>query len=447
MNCLHKNILRRLDSIINDTAKNIHDFIPDPHAFTRQRKLDLPALLKAIINMQGNSLDKELLDCFDDNDQMVTVSAFVQKKAKLTPLCFSHILNEFNKKLFNIQLYNDKYRLLAIDGSDFNQLYNPESKNIINGPNSKPICQIHVNALYDLKNNTYQDCIFQPKAQMDERSAAIEMLKRLNVGPYIVLMDRGYTSWNMVENCNRLPNCYYVIRSKTGKSAFKEVEALPDQECDVNISCRVTSSHYYYITHKDKENIHLVKHARHHHKKYFSKNTKDSRWDFGSFCTIKFRACKIKINDDGKDTWEVLLTNLDSKDYPLSKMKELYYLRWGIESSFRKLKYDLGSVQFHSKQDKFVEMEIYAHMVMFNVISQTSAQAAVPKRNCKYAYKVNFKMACMIIHKRYIQGSSDLIFERVLIEIGARTVPIRPGRKDKRKIKGKAPIDFIYRVA
>ena len=59
-------------------------------------------------------------------------------------------------------------------------------------------------------------------------------------------------------------------------------------------------------------------------------------------------------------------------------MKELYHLRWGIESSFRKLKYDLGSIQFHSKQDRFVEMEIYAHMAMFNVVSLINNQAYVP---------------------------------------------------------------------
>ena len=64
--------------------------------------------------------------------------------------------------------------------------------------------------------------------------------------------------------------------------------------------------------------------------------------------------------------WEVVLTNLDRKNYPLHRIKELYHWRWGIETSFKKLKYSLGSVEFHSKQDKFIEMEIYAHMIMFN---------------------------------------------------------------------------------
>src|SRR5699024_8343116 len=194
------------------------------------------------------------------------------------------------------------------------------------------------------------------------------MLKRLDcIHPYIVLMDRGYESFNLIENCNRLSNCYYVIRARTG--GIKEISALPYKTCDTDIACRVTvSNHYYNMNHK-KENIHFISHVKHHYKTSFSKNTRDQRWDFGSFCDIKFRACKIKVNDPdtGKEKWEVLLTNLDRQEFPLEQMKELYHLRWGIESSFRKLKYDLGSIQFHSKQDRFVEIEIYAHMAMYNV--------------------------------------------------------------------------------
>nr|WP_248616362.1 transposase [Lactobacillus amylovorus] len=44
-----------------------------------------------------------------------------------------------------------------------------------------------------------------------------------------------------------------------------------------------------------------------------------------------------------------ILERLDRKNYPLKRNKELYHLRWGIETSFKKLKYSLGGVQFHSK--------------------------------------------------------------------------------------------------
>ncbi|MEK3666461.1 IS4 family transposase, partial [Lactobacillus crispatus] len=353
--------------------------------------------------------------------------------------------------LFNIQLFDHHYRLFAIDGSDFNQIWNPKSNNIVQASShkKKPYCQIHVNALYDLLNNTYQDCIFQPKSEMDERKAAVQMLKALNCGPYIVTMDRGYTSFNMIENCNRLPNCHYIIRTKAGQGGVKEITTLPDQECDREISCLVTTSNYYYITHKASENIHHVQHHYRQYIKYRSKNTQDLSWDFGELCTIKFRACKFRINDakSGKEEWEVVLTNLDRKNYPLKRIKELYHLRWGIETSFKKLKYSLGSVQFHSKQDKFIEMEIYAHMIMFNAISQIDAQAYIPQKHCKYQYAINFKQSCLIIQSMYLASSLTQDFERILIQISYYTIPIRPGRKDKRNIKPKSAVYYLYRVA
>lgn len=447
MKNLHTNILKRLDLIIKETADHIHDFIDSKSAFTRKRKLDAFTLIKLTLNMQGNSLEKELDDAFDDDNQLMSTSAYVQQKRKLSPLCFAHILRSFNYQLIHVQLLDHKYRLFAIDSSDFDQLWNPDSKNKVTKQAPQPFCQINVNALYDLLNNTYQDCILQPKAHTNERTAAVQMLKRLDVGPYIVMMDRGYPSFNLIENCNRLDSCFYIIRTRTGKGAMKEIQELP--ECDQNISCRVTISGHYYMMHKDTEKIHLVLHNKHHYKKYFSKNTKDQSWDFEDFCNVKFRACKLRINnpDTDKDEWEVLLTNLNRQEFPLSRMKKLYHLSWGIESSFRKLKYDLGCIQFHSKQDNFVEMEIYAHMIMFNTVSQINAQAHVPQKHCKYTYIINFKMSCRIIHKQYNYSSTDIIFLKILRRISRYTVLIRPDRKDKRNIKVKSPVCFLYRVA
>ena len=458
MKAFHKNILERLDRIINDTGKHIHDFIDNPHAFTRKRALSAATVIKTTINMQGEDLTSELFKAFGQEaikkkEKVVSTSAYVQRKSQLSPACFKHILTVFNQDLFNAQLLDHKYRLFAIDGSDFNQIWNSESKNIVTSSTckNKPYCQIHVNALYDLLDNTYQDCIFQPKLKMDERKAAVQMLKALDCGPYIVIMDRGYMSFNVIENCNRLPNCHYIIRTKTGYGGFKEVAALPDQECDTDISCWVTTSNYYYITHKNAENVHLVNHHYRQYIKYRSKNTQDRSWDFGKLCTIKFRACKFRINnpESSKEEWEVVLTNLDRKDYPLQRIKEIYHLRWGIETSFKKLKYALGSVQFHSKQDKFVEMEIYAHMIMFNAVSQIDAQVYIPQKQCKYKYAVNFKQSCIIIQSVYWKSCSvhTHTFEEILIQIGYYTIPIRPGRKDKRNIKSKSAVYYLYRVA
>lgn len=141
------------------------------------------------------------------------------------------------------------------------------------------------------------------------------------------------------------------------------------------------------------------------------------------------------------------MTNLGRQEFPLESMRELYHLRWGIESSFRKLKYDIGSLQFHSKQDRFVEMEIYAHLTMFNLVSLINAQAIAPQHNCKYQYTINFKMSCSIIRKRYKISSDEANFLGILVRIQRYVVPIRPGRKDKRNLKAKSAVYFMYRVA
>lgn len=172
MKALHKNILERLDQIINDTGKHIHDFIDNPHAFTRKRTLDAATVIKTTINMQGEDLNSELFRAFgkqaiEKNDKVVSTSAYVQRKSQLSSACSKHILITFNQNLFDVQLFDHQYRLFAIDGSDFNQIWNPESQNIIRSSSheKKPYCQIHVNALYDLLNNTYQDCVFSTQVE------------------------------------------------------------------------------------------------------------------------------------------------------------------------------------------------------------------------------------------------------------------------------------------
>ena len=41
-------------------------------------------------------------------------------------------------------------------------------------------------------------------------------------------------------------------------------------------------------------------------------------------------------------------------------------MRWGIETSFRDLKYTLGLLHLHSKKVDFVHQEIFAKLTMFN---------------------------------------------------------------------------------
>lgn len=47
--------------------------------------------------------------------------------------------------------------------------------------------------------------------------------------------------------------------------------------------------------------------------------------------------------------YETLVTSL-SPQFTLSDLKELYHARWGIETSFRELKYGIGLMDLHEKK-------------------------------------------------------------------------------------------------
>ena len=123
-------------------------------------------------------------------------------------------------------------------------------------------------------------------------------------------------------------------------------------------------------------------------------------------------------------------------------------MRWDIETSFRELKYALGAIQFHSRKDDFVEMELIAHLIMFNVVSRTINEVEVPQsKKTKYKYVLSFKEAVTLVRK-YFRLFNTIPLEDIYSELLDFTRPLVLGRKDKRKeIKAKSAVWFVYRVA
>lgn len=455
--------LQQLDGVIDHVAGHIHDYTKSPTDFTRKRKLDPETLIKTTLNMQGNSLNAELYDAFPDIDKRMTASAYEQAKSKLSPQVFEDIFHQYNKTMENPKTLDlaRSYRVYAIDGCTFSVPHAKGSEFAIDksqwkaalksketGVPLRNLAMLHANMTYDIMNRTYQDCIIQTMGTANERDAAIDMVKSLdNTNPFIVIMDRGYSGFNMFETFNRIPNAHYIIRVKAGD--ILEIRELPDQECDVDIDFRITTSnHTYTQVHKSDPYLHLVNTMGKSHTKKYSKNTHYARWDFEQFCTVKVRVVKFRINDpsSGKEQWEVLVTNLNRFEFPVSRMKDMYHMRWDIETSFRELKYALGAISFHSKKPDFIRMELFAHFIMFNAVSRHISLLSVPDGGHKYSYSIDFKMACMAVRRHYRlypENPDGDVFADMLSYIN----PVRPGRADKRRLRYKPAVWFVYRVA
>ena len=54
---------------------------------------------------------------------------------------------------------------------------------------------------------------------------------------------------------------------------------------------------------------------------------------------LSFRVVRFKLTEY---SYEVLLTNLSEDEFSVVDLKELYAIHWGIETSFRDLKYSLA---------------------------------------------------------------------------------------------------------
>ena len=102
---------------------------------------------------------------------------------------------------------------------------------------------------------------------------------------------------------------------------------------------------------------------------------------------LPFRMVRLEV-EGGK--YETLVTNTD---YSVQKLKNLYASRWGIEISFRDLKYSIGLVNFHAKKKEGILQEIFARFTNFNFCLWVTSQVAIDSSHKKQRYKVCFSDA------------------------------------------------------
>lgn len=102
--------------------------------------------------------------------------------------------------------------------------------------------------------------------------------------------------------------------------------------------------------------------------------------------------------------YECLITNLDRKEFSTEKLKTLYKMRWGIETSFRKLKYTIGMSNLHSKNPEYICQEIFGKLILYNFCEIIASYVVLEQRNKKYEYRVNFTMAVYCC-RRYLRDS------------------------------------------
>lgn len=445
---MKQDIKKVLNNAIHTVCSDITKYCENPGKdFTRDRKLPACTLIQFMLNMEGNSLNAEIYNNFPASKERMTASAFEQQRNKLKPDAFKDLLHEFNTTMIDIKTMKG-LRVYAIDGSDFctplnkdSQWYLPNHCIRKDGQEAKGACLLHGNFLYDLLNKQYIDV----NETRDERDGAIQLIDNIEYpDSSLVIMDRGYTGFNMIEHCNRYGG-YYVIRNPL-TNTIKEITELPDEPVDKDMEIRVSTKSMQFCQLYGYRKLNVRKNKK--DDDAYSDNTKDTQWDFEEKCAVRFRVVKFQINDtdSGRQVWEILVTNLPRDKFPLIVMRSVYHMRWGIETSFLELKYALGAINFHSKKDKFILQELYAHLVMFNAASRIAACIPVKQSERGWGYAVDFKMVVHIF-RIYFRHFNKAPPDDMYADMTRYRHMIRDGRHNMRLLKPKSAIYFTYRVA
>lgn len=292
-----------------------------------------------------------------------------------------------------------------------------------------------------LNSKVYIDAVVQKRKKENEHKALCVMVDRYNCDiPTVFIADRGYESYNNLAHIQQIGQ-FFLIRIKDCKSnGMLRSFDLPDSdEFDLSLDL--------FLSRKKSNETKALFKNRNQYKCIFHSSTFDflperlKKHDKPTFFNLKFRIVRFEIAP-GK--YEALITNLDKEAFPPQKLKDLYSRRWGIETSFRSLKYTVGLLHFHSKKSEHIIQEIFANLTMYNFTELIASNISIRKAKRKYSYKINFSVAVNVCRKFFIGLCAPKFVETV---IEKHILPIRSNLSNPRNLHSKRALSFIYRVA
>lgn len=436
MNYTPKKIKRVLKNCINELSDAPELFAKNPDRdFSRTRKLPFKQMVKIVLSMTDKSICGELMDLFELNLNMPTVSVFVQQRNKIKSDAFEALFHNFTNAVEESKLLKG-YRLLAIDGSDLHVPINPrESDSFHQRKNGdKPYNLLHINALYDLGRKIYTDATIEGKKCENESKAFVKMVDRdPSTVPTIYIADRGYEAYNNMAHIQEKGQ-KFILRAKDFSCGgiVYSLNLPHNDELDEDISL--------YLTRKQhttrNPNLKFLP-----HKCVFDylpssckKHVPVTPYE------LKFRVVRFKLTES---TYEVLITNLGREQFDVNDLKKLYSMRWGIENSFRDLKYTLALSYVHSKKTEYILQEIFARLTMYNFAELITSHVVVKQKNRKYPYRINFAAAVHICRNFFLKNISPSVVEAILLQ---HLLPLRNGRSYPRGKRTYSAASFLYRI-
>lgn len=152
------------------------------------------------------------------------------------------------------------------------------------------------------------------------------------------------------------------------------------------------------------------------------------------------REVRYRVTQPGFRPDEITLvtTLLDPAAYPKEELAELFRGRWHSELDLRSLKSSLQMARLRCQTPEMVEKEIWTHLLAYNLIRQTMAEAA--RAHAVLPRQISFKATVQVINATatYLPlcpTQRQHIWQALLRAIATQAVGDRPNRFEPRKLK------------
>lgn len=126
--------------------------------------------------------------------------------------------------------------------------------------------------------------------------------------------------------------------------------------------------------------------------------------------TYPLRFVKIPLvkGSTGETYDELLLTNLTPEEFSLDGLKEIYRLRWEIETAYNILKNRMKLEEFIGIRDRLIGQDIYCCVWLYNLIMlyiiEINEAEKIPQEHNKYEMRRNISIAIGIVKTYFIQS-------------------------------------------
>lgn len=390
--------------------------------FSRERKLPLKKIVGILINLPKRSLSIEIQEFFDalqQSEQSCSKGAFSLQRVKLQPEFFQ-LWNKWLVDLYyhyygsHLKLWKG-FRLLAVDGSIF---YLINKKEVIEyfGTQENQYCNVpmsRVMQIHDVLNDiTIWGDIYPLKN--GEQTIMYQQVDKLPLNS-VTLFDRGFPSYTLLFLMNNQESQrHFVMRCKAGFN----------NESNVFAKSKKNSKTLFLYPGNDAI-VQLKVHGY-----IVNKQT-----------SVKVRMVKVRLSTGET---EILLTNLfDEKKYTRQSLKELYAMRWQIETTYSKQKNQMQMEIFSGHRVICIKQDFAAALFVANLQSLIEKQCEqhIQQLNQKrvYNYKINRNVSWAALKhsivKLFLENDSDYILRNLQSRFQQNTEPIRPDRHYKRIVK------------